>query len=173
MIDLRNTYDVYLPRAKKKALQKLADRFLSKIAVKDNGCWEWVKGTYTNGYGKFSIKGNGHPAHRISYVLFIGNIPKGMLVCHDCDNKICVNPSHLFIGSHADNTADMIQKGRMVPGNHSGIHNGRAKLDEDAVRDIRWKREEGVMTKDLVVEYGVSRSQIQKIVRRELWKEVV
>ena len=76
------------------------------------GCWEWRGSKRTNGYGYFVTARKKHQAHRLSYALTSGNIPDGMLACHHCDNKACVNPAHLFIGTVRDNAQDMIAKGR-------------------------------------------------------------
>ena len=86
-------------------------------------CWEWQGNKNEAGYGRFRMGKKGYiGAHRASYILNVGKIPEGKLVCHKCDNPGCVNPSHLFIGTHQDNTADMISKGRQyVPENPKNI----------------------------------------------------
>ena len=79
------------------------------------GCWEWKRATNNIGYGMFRIKqGLMRTAHRVSYELFKGPIPKGMVVCHKCDNPKCVNPDHLWVGTMKDNIRDMDNKGRRV-----------------------------------------------------------
>jgi len=75
-------------------------------------CWEWQKGLTEKGYGNCAIDGHPHKAHRLSFKEFNGEIPDYSLVCHTCDNRKCINPTHLFLGSHADNMRDMIAKGR-------------------------------------------------------------
>ena len=88
-------------------------RFLSKVTInKETGCWEWT-GAKWAGYGKFKFKGKYDGAHRVSYSLFVKDIDDGMLICHKCDNPVCVNPSHLFEGTYSDNAIDAINKGRM------------------------------------------------------------
>jgi len=82
---------------------------------KETGCWEWDKCLDSqNGYGiTFRNKIVKHRrAHRLSYIIFIGAIPKGLFVCYDCDNPKCINPKHLFLGTHQDNMDDMVMKGR-------------------------------------------------------------
>ncbi len=147
--------------------KKTKERFWSKVQ-KGPGCWVWTASCYANGYGKFEVKGSILYAHRVSYAMK-HDIPKGLCVLHECDNRKCVRPSHLWLGTHADNTADMMNKGRQVAGVSHGTQNGRAKLTEAQVKVIRRdSRTFYVIAKD----YGVCSSTIGYIKQRKTWKHV-
>ncbi len=149
-------------------MTKVEKRFWSKVK-KGPRCWLWQACCYTNGYGKFSLKGAPQYAHRVSYAMEHVN-PKGLCVLHTCDNKLCVRPSHLFLGTQADNTADMMNKGRQIAGISYGTHNGRAKLTEAQVKSIRLDpRTHHVIAKD----YGVGSTTIGYIKQHKTWKHIM
>jgi len=109
-----------------------------------------------------------------SYRRHVGPIPTGYLVCHHCDNPSCVRPSHLFVGTPADNTADMVAKGRARGASHKGeAHPGR-RLTDELVREIRDRYAAGGVTqKALAEDYGVVKSTVGMIVRGETWKHLL
>lgn len=148
--------------------QMQLERFESKF-TKGSGCWTWTASTGPKGYGRFGIqKGVVRLAHRIAYRVYIGPIPAGKVVCHRCDNPSCVNPAHLFVGTQADNLADMVSKGR----SQRGERHHRARLTASDVRAIRRRARQGEPRADLAVEFGTSLSNLNGIVRGNRWKHV-
>lgn len=94
-------------------MSNLFERFMDKVERgAPNECWTWRGTTLPQGYGQIRIATKMKRAHRISYAMFVGHIPTGMLVLHRCDNPSCVNPEHLFVGSYRDNAVDAVNKGR-------------------------------------------------------------
>ena len=137
----------------------------------DTECWEWT--SYRNrvqGYGRLHHNGKDHKAHRVSYALANGPIPDGLVVRHKCDNPPCVNPAHLELGTQADNVADRVARSRGA--RVQGTANGRSKLTEDTVREIRTKHAGGGTINDLAIEYEVSVYVVWSAVHRKTWKHV-
>jgi len=154
---------------KRKAGDDLEKRFWGKVRKTDT-CWEWTGCYGTGGYGIFSpINGDPVVAHRVAYQLAIGPIPKGMCVCHHCDNRKCVRPGHLFIGTHKDNSADMVKKNRQIKGEMVAI----SKLNPEKVQEIfkRWQNG-GISQSQLAREYGVSPSNVRAIIFGLSWRWV-
>lgn len=149
-------------------MKTLKFRFWAKVE-KVGDCWEWQGTVTNNGYGEVLVDGKKHLAHRASWRLRRGEIPEGMCVCHTCDNRICVNPHHLFLGTRGDNIKDMDLKGRRVNTPHLGEKHGGAKLTEDQVYEILASMDTQV---SLGKRYGVRQTTISRIKRRESWKHV-
>ena len=144
-------------------------RFLNKVE-KTETCWLWTAATRKNGYGQFNFEGRIQKAHRVSYQLFVGEIPEDMHVLHKCDVRRCVRPDHLFLGTHSENVSDMVYKGR----HQYGETHADAKLTEKKVLAIRAdprQHQWGGRTK-IARDYGVSNSLITHIIQRDKWKHL-
>lgn len=162
-------------RGKQEPLSVRFWRFVNKT----EGCWIWAGGIDTAGYGFISFVKDGKGYHirasRLAWMLAFGDIPAGLWVLHRCDNRRCVNPEHLFLGTRSDNMRDAYQKGRsslQIPGVvPKGEAHHNAKLTEGEVREIRERAAGGEQQKALAVEYGVSGPTISCIVRNVYWRE--
>jgi HNH endonuclease len=176
-------------------------RFLTKVdkhgpvhPVLRTHCWVWTGSVRGEGYAQFWYKGLNRKASRVSYQLFVGDIPMGRMVLHKCDNRMCVNPDHLYLGDHTDNMRDRNSRGRQASGirngaytkpervprgarsgaalhpeSHRGERNGRSVLTEDAVREIRFRYANGESRADLARCYSVTWRVINLVVTRRSW----
>jgi len=146
------------------------NRFWSKVDVRGpNDCWLWIGQMTHRGYGCFKLNGFLKGAHRVAFELSVGPIPDGMWVLHHCDCPRCVNPAHLFIGTAADNTADMMNKGRFV--DRRGTKNPRARLTWDDVRTIRYLRQTTKLTTTAIgKQFGICNSHVSDIVNHRRWR---
>jgi hypothetical protein len=132
-----------------------------------DACWEWQGKRYQNGYGCFAKQDRGELAHRVAYRLEVGD-PGQLMVCHRCDNRSCVNPRHLFLGTARDNILDAAKKHRLRPAR--GEQAGKSKLSTDDVQQIRRLYAAGVCKqRELAERYSVSTKQVSVIVNRKQW----
>jgi len=149
----------------------IEERFWNAVKVADpDECWEWQAGR-TGGYGVIMWQGKHRKAHRVSWMLAHGELPPSdVLVCHRCDNPPCVNPSHLFLGTDADNVADKIAKGRQPRAD--GENNSCAILTEPQVESILVRAKEGEAYSWIAADYGVSAAAVSMICRGLNWPHV-
>ena len=145
-------------------------RFNRHLAFSSCDCWFWVGSRDNGGYGVLPGAMNETKAHRVSYRLFVGEIPAGMKVLHSCDTPCCVNPAHLRTGSQSENVADMCAKGRQRAIPLCGSRNPMAKATPEIVAAIRGEFERGTTQRQIARDFSLSLMTINRIVRKESWK---
>ncbi len=129
-------------------------------------CWFWTGKRQWRGYGLLWFCRRDWRAHRLAYTLAVGEIPDGLYVLHACDNRLCCNPEHLYVGDHTQNMDDMLARGRSA----AGERHQAAKLRAADIPHIRTLRESGLSTSQLAPMFGVHQRTIQRIVERKLWQ---
>lgn len=135
---------------------------LFKRTQRVGDCLVWTGATDPGGYGHFGLNRKTVLAHRISYTIFNGPIPEGMCVCHTCDNRRCIEPKHLFVGTKKDNAQDAVSKGRLKKND--------VKLNWAKVDEIRQRYSEGGCThRSLATEFGVCNATIWDIINHNHW----
>lgn len=147
-------------------------RFYSKIRIMPNGCHEWTGVCSGDGYAQISIGDTLMLVHRVAWEIAHNLPPKTLqrwqFVCHRCDNRLCVNPDHLFLGTPKDNTQDAVRKQRIA----SGEKQGSAKLTDDDIREIRSLAQSGMSSGAIAKLFPVCSSTVRWVIRRGSWKHV-
>ncbi|WP_082903520.1 HNH endonuclease [Devosia elaeis] len=140
-----------------------AERLWSaSIPEPNSGCWIWLQSVNHRGYGQVQFRGKKAKAHRASWMANVGPIPDGQMVLHRCDNRSCINPDHLFLGSAKDNTDDMVRKNRAP----------NRKLSGEAVRQIRERKARGETYASMAAEFGVSDGTLRQAGRGKNWSAI-
>ncbi len=150
--------------------------FWNKVNVlEDDKCWEWTASRRPQGYGQLNINRKLYYAHRISWqIANQKSVPKGIQVLHSCDNRKCVNPSHLWLGSQKDNIRDMVAKGRNNPWSPKGEAHPMARLCEGEVKAIRLLYATGKYTyNELSKKFDINQGHVGNIVNGKIWKHII
>lgn len=133
----------------------------------ETGCIEWIGSKSKFGYGRVRVGENILSAHRAAWESVNGEIPDGLCVLHKCDNPPCINVDHLFLGTQADNVADMNAKGRQAV--NKGEGNPRAKLTDEHIKRIR---QDVRLRSEIAIDYGISRVYVGSIQREDVWRHI-
>lgn len=144
------------------------ERFWAKVEKREGGCWEWKAATTEGGYGYFRFNGRPQNANRVAWILTKGPIPDGIFVCHRCDNRKCVNPDHLFLGTNQNNLDDMKEKGRSSRGEKNTMH----RYTEATIYRVKQMKVQGYTREKTAKETGVSQSTISMIWNEKTWKHI-
>lgn len=170
---MRNQEPIYFaPQRRSKTDQRglpIRQHVFESKFVKSDGCWVWIGATNSGGYGSYGKRN----AHRASYELYNGPIPDGAHVCHSCDNRLCVRPDHLWLGTSKQNMQDCKNKGRMkMPPRYVGSGHPEAKMNEDKVRAVRMEVSGGMAKRAAARKYGIDRATLRSILEGRTWRHV-
>lgn len=148
--------------------KSIRDRLLSRVVVLD-GCWEWSGYIDNYGYGRIMTKDGPQRTHRVSYCVHHGEIPSGLSVLHHCDNRKCINPAHIYVGTQKQNMADKVGRGRALTGNNRGTAHPAAKIADADVYEIRKSKDSNPT---LAKKYGLTPAAIGMVKRRRTWSHL-
>lgn len=153
---------------------KSVDRMLEKVSIdRETSCWVWTGARDPLGYGRFTYDGMTRTAHRLMFCLMYGDQPASVLVCHNCDNPSCINPSHLYAGSAQSNMDDMMARGRNKYWRRVGQDHPRSKITQAQALEIADEKRWGDMSQREVGEiYGITQTAVSDIRRGHRWKHL-
>lgn len=150
--------------------KSLIEKLMRNIEVDSKECWIWKKSTFSGRYGRITVGVKGMLAHKVSFILHKNITIGNLCVCHSCDVILCVNPDHLFLGTHKENSEDMVRKGRTQ--NQDGSLNPGTVLNEELVRQIKKRLSNGEKQNKLAREFNVSKQTINNIAHNKSWRHV-
>ncbi len=147
----------------------IKEKILSSIALdEETKCWNWSKQLRKGSRPRCWFNGKFAVAARVSYEVFLGNFDENLLICHKCDNGLCVNPEHLFVGSYIDNKMDCVKKNRQACGEKIGI----SKLKSENIPEIRNLRSQGLSQQAIADRFNVGQTVISSILLKKTWRHV-
>lgn len=154
---------------------ELKNKINQSVEIAENGCWNWTKAKNGDGrYGAMKVKCQGTSqkvlSHRATWMSNVGKIPENYCVCHSCDNTICCNPDHLFLGTQKDNVRDMIMKGRRA--DFRGEKSGRAVLNDMIVKNIRELRSQNLSINEISEKLNINRHTCKNVVCNRSWRHI-
>lgn len=154
-------------------------RFWSRVEKQEDGCWYWTGYIMPNGYGQVGRNHKVYLTHRYAFLLTHGWLPADRDICHTCDCRRCVNPDHLWVGTRAENLADMRRKGRRpvafpVKADNRGERQGRATITDAQALQIRrdWAAGKYPSMTQMARVLGIQRNTVNRVIRRETWKHL-
>lgn len=149
-------------------MENTPERFWSNVQ-KGEGCWEWQRGLDRHGYGRTSYQAKDVLAHRLAWLLTHGPVPEGLYVCHHCDNRRCVRPDHLFLGTQKDNLDDARDKGRPLSSLKAGSLHHKTKVTEAVASEIKAARTSGETAKSIARRLGLGYRTVTRVLHDEHW----
>jgi len=176
LVDMRRRQQEYIEKLrsiipKEKWNERLIRRFITKADIRgEKDCWNWLAGKNSDGYGNFKICNKEELSHRVSYIIHNESIPERLNILHQCNNRKCINPKHLFLGTHQDNMKDMVNKNRSYNCGHRGEDNSCSKLTWKKVKEIREEYIKCKTTQNILSKkYNVSKGMIYYILKNINW----